>query len=175
MTKKRTILFSFLLAVLIVSCGQRDKSKTDHNTEHQDRLILAIGGEPDNGFDPTTGWGQYASPLFQSTLLKYDQDFNVINDAASDYSLSDDGLTWTVKLRDNIQFSDGEPLTAKDVVFTFNTAKNSASVVDLTNLKNVQEIDTNTIEFTLYKRNSTFIHHLTSLGIVPEHAYDNSY
>ncbi len=175
MTKKRTIIFSFLFSVLIISCGQRDKSKTDDKGEQQDRLILAIGGEPDNGFDPTTGWGQYASPLFQSTLLKYDKDFNVINDAANDYSVSEDGLTWTIKLRDSIRFSDGELLTAKDVVFTFNTAKHSASIVDLTNLEAVQAVDNHTVEFTLKNRNSTFIHHLTSLGIVPEHAYSNTY
>ena len=72
----------------------------------------------ETGFDPTIGWGQTARPIFQSTLLKYDKDFNIENDAATDYQISDDGLKWTVKLRDDIQFSDGKPLTADDVVFT---------------------------------------------------------
>ncbi len=166
------VLF-LLLAALLSSCAEKDKKESKGG--QKDHLILAIGGEPDNGFDPTTGWGQYASPLFQSTLLKYDKDFNIENDAAIDYKISDDGLKWTVTLRDSIQFSDGTPLTANDVVFTFHTAKHSASVVDLTNLQEVRQIDGQTIQFTLKKRNSTFIHHLTSLGIVPEHAYDASY
>ena len=171
--KKLPFVFCLLFAALLISCVGNDKK--DGKGKEKESLILAIGGEPDNGFDPTTGWGQYASPLFQSTLLKYDKDFNIENDAAIDYTISDDGLKWTVTLRDNIKFSDGNPLTAYDVVFTFETAKNSASVVDLTNLKEVKGIDSHTIQFTLYTRNSTFIHYLTSLGIVPEHAYDATY
>ncbi|SMO33194.1 peptide/nickel transport system substrate-binding protein [Saccharicrinis carchari] len=175
MERNISLVFWLLLSVLIGSCVNQDKTKQDGAEERKKTLILAIGGEPDNGFDPTTGWGQYASPLFQSTLLKYDKDFNIENDAAIEYEISDDGLKWTVKLRDNIQFSDGKPLTAKDVVFTFTTAKQSASVVDLTNLREVEQLDDFTVRFTLKKRNSTFIHHLTSLGIVPEHAYDALY
>lgn len=57
-----------LLTALLVSCV--GNNKRDGQGEQNERLILAIGGEPDDGFDPTTGWGQYASPLFQSTLLK---------------------------------------------------------------------------------------------------------
>jgi len=172
--KMRTILFLLVVAFLI-SCGKNDKKNKNGNQEQKNHLILAIGGEPDNGFDPTTGWGQYGSPLFQSTLLKYDKDFNIENNAATDYKVSEDGLKWTVRLRDSIKFSDGKPLTAGDVVFTFNTAKNSASVIDLTNLEKVEKIDRLKVQFTLKKRNSTFIFHLISLGIVPQHAYDASY
>ena len=34
--------------------------------------------------------------------------------------LSEDGLTWTIKIRDDVMWSDGEPLTAKDIAFTYN-------------------------------------------------------
>ena len=169
--KKLPIIFCLLFTTLLFSCV----NNKDNKEGQKESLILAIGGEPDNGFDPTTGWGQYASPLFQSTLLKYDKDFNIINDAATSYTISDDGLKWTVTLRDSIKFSDGKPLTANDVVFTFKTAKNSASVVDLTNLQKVESLDNLTVQFTLHNRNSTFIHYLTTLGIVPQHAYNAAY
>lgn len=171
--KTTPILFSLLFVALLFSCVKKDRKENKEGKSES--LILSIGGEPDNGFDPTTGWGQYASPLFQSTLLKYDKDFNVVNDAATNYSISEDGLVWTVALRDSIKFSDGVNLTSNDVVFTFKTAKNSASKIDLTNLKDVKATDKLTVQFTLHKRNSTFIHYLTSLGIVPEHAYTASY
>ncbi|MFB5283617.1 hypothetical protein [Peribacillus sp. Hz7] len=35
-----------------------------------DELVLSIKGEPDTGFDPTTGWGRYGSPLFQSMPME---------------------------------------------------------------------------------------------------------
>ena len=38
------------------------------------------------------------------------------------YEVSQDGKIWTVILRDDVTFSDGKPLTAKDVKFTFETA-----------------------------------------------------
>lgn len=141
----------------------------------KDSLVLAVGSEPDGGFDPTTGWGRYGSPLFQSTLLKRDIDLNIVNDLATGYSVSEDAKTWTVKLRDDVQFSDGQPLTAADVVFTYETAANNGSSIDLTNLQSVKAEDENTVLFTLKKPQSTFVFHLASLGIVPQHAYGENY
>ncbi|WP_369813144.1 ABC transporter substrate-binding protein [Virgibacillus halodenitrificans] len=173
-------LFMFIVVVvlttMLVACGS-DKEKQSSAPSDMDKneLILAIGGESDEGFDPTTGWGQYGSPLFQSTLLKYDKDFNVQLDLAEDYSVSDDGLEWTIKIRDGVKFSDGEELTAEDVVFTYQTAESSGSVIDLSNMKKVENSDSHTVIFTLKKPASTFINLLTTIGVVPEHAYDDSY
>src|SRR5699024_6296154 len=139
------------------------------NPESKDELVLAVDGEPEDGFDPTTGWGRYGSPLFQSTLLKYDQDFNIEHDLAENYEVSDDGLTWTVEIRQDSKFSDGEPLTAQDIVFTYETAKNSGSVIDLSNLESVEATDKYTVQFTLKEPQSTFIYQLITTGIVPEH------
>nr|WP_272212971.1 hypothetical protein [Marinicella sp. W31]MDC2878906.1 hypothetical protein [Marinicella sp. W31] len=67
-------------------------------------LILAIGGEPDNGYDPLLGWGRYGHPLFQSTLLKRDAGLNTVPDLATDWTLSDDRLVWTITLRPDVVF-----------------------------------------------------------------------
>lgn len=144
-------------------------------TSTKDELVLAVGTEPEGGFDPTTGWGQYGSPLFQSTLLKRDAKLQLVNDLATAYSVSEDGLTWTVTLRNDVKFSDGEPLTAEDVKFTFETAAKSGSVIDLTNMADVKAPDDSTVVFTLKSPQSTFISLLTTLGIVPEHAYGTDY
>ncbi|MEC0123567.1 ABC transporter substrate-binding protein [Paenibacillus pabuli] len=148
------------------------ESAASHPT---DELVLAVGTEPEGGFDPTTGWGQYGSPLFQSTLLRRDAKLQLVNDLATEHSVSKDGLTWTVKLRDDVKFSDGKPLTAEDVRFTFETASKSGSVIDLTNMADVEAPDATTVVFTLKSPQSTFISLLTTLGIVPEHAYGSDY
>ncbi len=159
--------------IFVMTSCQSTEKKSDTNPDR--KLVLAIGGEPNTGFDPTTGWGRYGAPLFQSTLLKYDANFKVINDLAVAHQVSDDGLQWTVTIRDDVKFSDGKPLTIADVIFTFKTAKNSRSVIDLTNLKSIEKIGPQQVQFTLKKPNSTFIYHLIKLGIVPKHAYDQSY
>lgn len=188
MMKQKASLLVLLFFVLILSaCSDQNNTQdqedqnhsqeevADSNEQERKELVLAIGGEPDSGFDPTTGWGRYGSPLFQSTLLTYDIDFNIQHDLATDYEISKDGLSWTVEIRTDAQFVDGEPLTAEDVVFTYETAKESGSIVDLNNLESVEATDEHTIEFTLQQPQSTFIDLLVTMGIVPEHAYDENY
>ncbi len=140
-----------------------------------DELVAAVGthgGEPETGFDPISGWGYNHEPLVQSTLFKKDSEANLINDLATDYTISDDGLKWTVKIRSDVKFHDGEPLTAKDVAFTFNTAADASGSVDLSVLEKATAVDDYTVEFKLNDPQSTFINKLVALGIVPEHAYN---
>lgn len=185
MLKKLIVVVTiYILAfgVLILSGCSSNEQKNEAKAEGQkldnvDRqeLIIAAGSEPEGGFDPTTGWGRYGSPLFQSTLLKRDSDMKIINDLATEYSVSSDGLVWTLKLRKDVRFSDGQPLTAADVVFTYETASHSSSVVDLSVMESVEALDDYTVKFTLKNAQSTFINILTNTGIVPKHAYSQEY
>lgn len=179
------VLLIIIPALLLSGCGDaktadgtQDQAKTEDQASSKmakEELVLAIGYEPENGFDPTTGWGRYGSPLFQSTLLARDHEMNIIYDLATEYSLEPNGLVWTVKIHDDVKFSDGEPLTAEDVVYTFETAAQSGSVIDLNNLEKAEIIDSNTVQFSLKQPQSTFLHALCSLGIVPKHAHGDDY
>ena len=143
-----------------------------------DELIAAVGthgGEPEAGFNPITGWGYSYEPLVQSTLFKKDSKANLINDLATNYTISSDGSTWTVKIRNDVKFHDGVPLTAKDVAFTFNTAANASGQVDLSMLEKATAITNDTVEFKLKDPQATFINKLAVMGIVPEHAYNETY
>ncbi|WP_338470768.1 ABC transporter substrate-binding protein [Niallia sp. XMNu-256] len=148
---------------------------TKDNERKNDELVLAFGSEPESGFDPTTGWGRYGSPLFQSTLLKRDDKLNIVHDLATGYEVNEAGNVWTVHIRDDVKFSDGQPLTADDVVFTFETAAKNGSVVDLHLLEKVEATDKHTVQFTLKEPQSTFVNTLIATGIVPEHAYGSDY
>ena len=70
-------------------------------------------------------------------------------DLATDMNVSDDGMTWTVTIRDDVKFTDGEPLTAEDVAFTYNTLRDTSSVNDFTMLKEAKALDDTTVEFDL--------------------------
>ncbi len=138
-------------------------------------LILAVGGEAEEGYDPTLGWGRYGAPLFQSTLLRRDENLNLVNDLAESYTLSEDRLVWIVKIRQDVLFSDGQPLTAKDVAYTFNKAAASGGLMDVTVLEKATATDDYTVELRLKKPQSTFVNRLVALGIVPEHAHNEKY
>ena len=141
----------------------------------KDTLTLAIKGEPDDGYDPTLGWGRYGSPLFQSTLLKRDENLNIVKDLATTYTLSKDGLTWNISIREDVTFSNGAPLTAEDVAYTFNTAARAGGKVDLMKLDKAEATGKFSIAFKLKERDTTFINRFISLGIVPKASHGPGY
>ena len=141
----------------------------------KDHLIVALQGEPADGFDPVMGWGRYGHPLFYSTLFTRDSDLNIINDLAVAHTLDKTGRIWTVTIRDDVVFSDGKPLTAEDVAFTFNKAAIAGGKADLTNLDRAVATNTTTVEFRLKRPDSTFMNRLITLGIVAKHAYNSDY
>ncbi|MEK8129536.1 ABC transporter substrate-binding protein [Paenibacillus filicis] len=173
------VLLSLILVIGLAGCTSKTPEKASEASSAsgapKDELILAVGGEPDAGFDPTTGWGRYGSPLFQSTLLKRDHDMKVVYDLATGYELNADGTAWTVKLRKDAKFSDGKNVTSADVQYTFDTAARSGSAIDLSNLKSMETPDEYTIKFNLKEPQSTFVQTLVATGIVPKHAHGKDY
>jgi peptide/nickel transport system substrate-binding protein len=162
-------------ALAMSACGGGATEPGTADAAAPTELRLAIGGESADGYDPTLGWGRYGSPLFQSTLLVRDADLDVVPDLATDYSVSDDGLVWTVDIRSDARFSDGEPVTAQDVAYTFTAASRSGGLTDVTALAEAVAMDADTVELRLERPQSTFVNRLVSLGIVPEHAHGPDY
>ncbi|WP_229671769.1 ABC transporter substrate-binding protein [Shewanella carassii] len=138
-------------------------------------LVMVLGAEPDGGFDPILGWGRYNNPLIQSALLRRSGGGEFIGDIASDWTLSPDRLKWTVTLRPNLVFSDGSPLNAEDVAFTFEQARKAAGMQDLSNLVKVEQESELQVEFTLKQADIGFIDTLAELAIVPSDSYGPDY
>lgn len=142
----------------------------------KDSLTISIGSEiVDGNYNPCNGYGTYGYDLFHTSLLKINTDLMIECDLATDYQVSDDGMIYTFTIRDDVKFSDGHRLRPEDVVFTYNTAKNSGSSVDLTMMEKAEVIDANKVQFTLHKPYSPFTRTVALLGIVPEHAYKEAY
>lgn len=148
--------------------------------EKKDEVIVTMpaNSEPESGFDPAYGWGageHVHEPLIQSTLVRTNKDLKIENDLATEYSCSEDGLLWTVKIRDDVKFTDGKPLTAEDVAFTYNNCVEKSSVNDFTMLKEARAVDDTTVEFEMNEPYSIWPYTMAIVGIVPEHAYDENY
>lgn len=113
-------------------------------------VTMPTTSEPEAGFDPVYGWGageHVHEPLIQSTLTTTTADLEIGMDLAVDYSVSEDGLLWTVTIRDDAYFTDGEKLTASDVAFTYNLCAENSSVNDFTMLESAVAVDDVTVEF----------------------------
>jgi len=166
-------------AVLIIVGGALAFMGGSHDNDPTHLTVAAHSNikEPEAGFSPLVGWGcghQNYNPLVQSCLFKTDKNGSIVPDLATDYSISSDGKTWTVNVRDDVKFSDNSTFDAEDVAFTFNTAKSTESELDLTNLANVTAVNKTTVKFDLVEPRSTFIYDLRYVGIVPSDSYDNT-
>ena len=147
--------------------------------EEKESVVIAMGptSEPEAGFDPAFGWGageHVHEPLIQSTLTVTNTDLTIGYDLATAYSVSEDGLTWEVTIRTDAMFTDGEPLTAEDVAFTYNTVKETSSVNDFTMLDYAEAVDESTVVFHMTRAFSIWPYTMAVVGIVPEHAYDSA-
>ena len=164
-----------IIAIVGIGAVVLGGGNTHHAPNELVACVAAHGEEPEFGFDPMHGWGYHDSgtePLIQSTILKRDKDNNFVNDLATDYKISDNYKKYTVTIRDDVNFTDGSKLTAKDVAFSYNTAKEMGEGADLSSM-NEAKADGNKVVFTLNKSDSTFINKLTDVGIVPEAGYNN--
>lgn len=141
-------------------------------------VVMTTESEPESGFDPAYGWGageHVHEPLIQSTLTVTKADLTIGYDLATEMEASEDGLTWTVDIRTDAVFTDGEPVTAEDVAFTYNTLKETSSVNDFTMLDRAEAVDGDTVIFHMKHPYSIWPYTMASTGIVPEHAYGPDY
>lgn len=177
--KPAALLVCLLVLSLMAGCGGSSSESRSNTSENRSSVVIAMdpNSEPEAGFDPAFGWGageHVHEPLIQSTLTVTNTNLTIDYDLATDYFVSEDGLLWTVHIRDDVKFTDGEPLTARDVAFTYNTVKESSSVNDFTMLDHAEALDDTTVVFHMTRPFSIWPYTMAVVGIVPEHAYDSA-
>lgn len=178
--KKRIILIplAIMMIGLLAGCGSDNASSEVAKKTDEVIVVMGTTSEPEGGFDPATGWGageHVHEPLIQSTLTVTTPELGIGYDLATDIKTSEDGMMWTVTIRDDVMFTDGTPLTASDVAFTYNTLRDSSSVNDFTMLKEARAESDETVVFEMTKPYSIWPYTMAITGIVPEHAYDEDY
>ena len=111
------------------------------------------------------------SHLVFSGLLKLDSENLLTGDLADSWQVDASGLNYTVHLHKGLTWQDGKPLTASDVVFTYQTIQNPDAKSPLYSSWQgitVTAIDVNTVNFNLPNPLSSFPYSLIN-GIVPQH------
>lgn len=147
-------------------------------------FVKCMSGDPVK-LDPADyddGNSAHAAEQVFETLVEFDGATTSVKPAlATSWTTSSDGLTWTFKLRPNVKYSDGTPLTADDVLFAFtrqwddsatNKAHNKVSLTweywhDVLGfgfksekgalVKDIKKVDDSTIQFTLSQVNAAFL------------------
>ncbi|GGM46966.1 ABC transporter substrate-binding protein [Microbacterium saperdae] len=97
-------------------------------------------------------------------LVTRTQDNEIEGRLASDYQVSDDGLTYTFTLNDGIAFHDGTALTSADVVASYETVRTDATVqgnAEFASVASITAPDATTVEIVLTEPNQNFLFALT--------------
>src|SRR5258708_15528820 len=165
-----------LLALLLL--GGCDLPGVSPGPQNGGTLNVAIGSDPSrlNRFlaaDPSAL--RASAPLFP-LLYQANPDMSISPDLASAMPiLSADKKAWTVKLRRDAKWSDGQPITADDVLTTVAIERNPALVTDVVfdwaGLDKVEKVDTYTVKFDLGAPYAPFLANSLTTFIVPAHIY----
>jgi peptide/nickel transport system substrate-binding protein len=127
-------------------------------------------------YNPYTTGGLFDGIMFEPLMMFNNMTGEVEYRLAKSARYSDDLKTITVTLRDGLKWSDGAPLTAKDVVFSYNMTKDAPAfdvkaIWTTGNLISVTATDEHTIVFALNEADSTFIWGLPKYHILPAHIW----
>ena len=185
MRKKISIL---LIAAIIISMmtaclpsdakeNSLDKSKKESNSADKKEkvLIVAAKAEPLHfNVNATNAGSDFVSRNIYSALFNNSVSGEMIHDLCKEYTVSEDGLTYTFNLQENVKWHDGKPFSSEDVKFTIDAVKENkgSTVQKLTYISEVQCPDSNTLIFKMSKRDSSLLSTLYMTRILPKHLYE---
>lgn len=112
--------------------------------------------------------------LVYSSLFRLDENLVLQNDLAERYELSSDQKQYTIYLRKDVRWHDGQPFTADDVVFTIRSIQTSDYGSPLASSfqgVDIEKVDEATVKFTLKQVYAPFLNILT-VGIAPHHVWE---
>lgn len=154
--------------------------------QRHSRLVPQIGG---TYVEAAVGQPRYLNPILASAndldaditklvyspLFKFNEKLELVPDLAASYEISADQKIYTVKLRQDVRWHDGEPFTADDVVFTIASIQTPDYGSPSQNAFQgvvVEKQDQTTVVFKLKQPYAPFLASLTG-GIAPQHVWVN--
>ena len=165
-----------LAAVLLACAPLAQASPSPSASAGEEKLVLRMGTVFDlDNPNPFVGYSATAYEAFHLTysfLVGRGTDLQPRPELATSWSVSEDGLTWTFKLREGVRWSDGEPFSSEDVAFTYNYIIENQLVNFTTYTENIVKavaVDPLTVEIVCSKPKADMLY--LWIPIVPEHVW----
>ncbi|MGL5087468.1 MAG: ABC transporter substrate-binding protein [Clostridium sp.] len=210
------LLVALSCVVVLAGCGKSDKpaeeakkegaisgyikaadpaKNTAAATDRKDTLVIGINA-PDGIYNPLYAESAYDAYVTESMfegMLSVDEKGLPTEALVESYKVSEDGKTYSFKLKEGLKFDDGTPLTTDDVAFTYtagcdaeydgpsdfvNTTKIKGAKAykegKATTVEGIKAVDAKNIEFTLEEVNADAIYDFTA-GIISKAYYGKGY
>jgi peptide/nickel transport system substrate-binding protein len=171
------VVAALALGVSVLALGPVGQQPALGADNAKTTFTVALLNEADS-FNPFLG---IEAESYEMWALTYDymidysmKDMSPQPGLAKSWDTSTDGLTWTFHIRTGVKWSDGQPLTAADIAYTYNrilhgTVEASSWASYLTSVKQITAPDAQTVVLTLKKPNAVLP--LLPVPILPEHIW----
>ncbi|WEG72485.1 ABC transporter substrate-binding protein [Vagococcus intermedius] len=181
MEKKKIIPILMLGALVLGGCSTNQKSEKSDKAQvtDKDTFTYAINGDPTslNPINVSDRWGLTVTNMIYSPLVRVEGDGTQKMELAEKLEPTDKGKALVVELKENVKWSDGQPFTADDVVFTYEqkVKKENGGAdtlwIDDKPIK-AEKLDEHTVKFNLPSANAAAINNIaTETYIIPEHIF----
>lgn len=156
--------------LLLAGCaGAPSTEGTSDTPKSGGTLVAALTGEPDT-LDPATSSIYTGAQVYEgifSKLIDMAPDGSIVGDLATKWEQVDE-KTWTFTLAEGVEFQNGEPFSADDVVYTFNRIldpKTASAYAGLYSaIDSVEAVDPQTVTFHLNAPSGPFLTNLAANG-----------
>ncbi|WP_371873339.1 ABC transporter substrate-binding protein [Lysinibacillus sp. Ag94] len=166
------LLLTLIVVLLVSACSNDDKKDASSEgktvADLPQDIVVRINDDPDF-LDPHKATASISYQMILNIfegLMAPETDGTLKEGLAESYSLSDDGLTYTFKIRPGVKFHNGEDLTVEDIQYSFDRlmGKNGGEKMSnsFDNVASTEAPDANTFVIKLKEPNSNFLYSLTA-------------
>ncbi len=179
-TRLRFIAVLVTLALVGAACTSKSGTTSGTNNMVEGGTLRVGTSSTIDSLNPFVAFQANAYLFWQYSypyLGQYDAQNNLVPYWASSWTGSSDGLTWTFQLPANTKWSDGQPLTASDAAFSFNTVikwQNTVTVnwgSNVTNMKDAVATSPTTLVIHYSKPSGNALSQMLTLPILPQHIW----
>lgn len=161
---KKIFILCFSIILILLACSQNNKERTD---EHEVKTLIMAQKSEIKTLDPqkaTDSISMSIIHLLNERLFSIDEKGEIIPEIAETFKKIDK-INTLIKIKSNLVFSNGEPLTIDDVVFSLNRAKNTPSRArDFYMIDKIEKVDNQTLKITTFFESGNLLHKLSSTG-----------
>ena len=174
MTKAAAIVTAVAMSFMLTACNGGSSMSTEAGSGSVDAAVpdtdIVVAMESDIVTMDPANQNDTTSSVFMNhvynTLMEVNDDGELVGDLAESFEVSEDGTIYTFKLYENACFSDGTPLTAEDVKFTYERAMESEETKsDVAAVDTVEVIDEHTAQMNLKSAYAPFLAKTTDTGL----------
>ncbi|MFK0732580.1 MAG: ABC transporter substrate-binding protein [Gloeotrichia echinulata GP01] len=176
------IIITLVISLTLVACNPASFTKAEAQVP---QLVTSILSDPKTFNFALSSESPNIFGLTSEGLINENYETGKVEPAlAESWQISDDKLKIVFTLRENLKWSDGQPLTVDDVVFTYNDiylneaiptdARDGMRIGESRKLPTVKKIDNRRVEFTVPEPFAPFLRSATGYPILPAHALRES-